>query len=697
MPAGGWALQTVYNIPSVGERLAVFMPLFSRILKRSSGTGPAVQFPFVLKNVTRGDDRYAVWAHQHRWTTRNEQWCRKQMEKFQYRPTVGILMQSINPRADFFRESLSSIFNQIYPFHELSIVDRGSIDPEAKKLLGSIEKDPRVTVNYQKGTERDITAIAKIMKKAEAEWILVMGAEDVLEPNTIYNMIAILQNSVEIDFVFSDSDLIDAQGVRFDPQFKPVWAVGSHYPIGYYQHPVLLSSRLVDKLKGHDRASQLMEEGSLLDEASNHSRYVLQAPGILYHARSHGFKHEKPPHPVSNVLMNENLIQEDGKIVIDIHKRVRTEPKVPLKVLWVIDSLERNDGPAVWFHYLRYLSKESGHKFSVLSLKDGPMRGEYENICPVLVTNESQSELSGGITKLNSETPFDVAFVSSVENSWFPEALEQLNIPTLWQLYPAVDQQFTEDLTKKFLYPATILFLNTAIAARFKDLDPRNVSRILPTGVDLVDIKTFKQRNSPFDLREKFGISKSSKVFTIVGPTIERKGQKMFVAAALQVLDQNPDSELDFFLAGTRPGSYLEQLKALIHDSGKAARFHLIPETQDVFQYYPFYLLSDVIVSCSTEEVFPITILEAMATKKAVIGTNVFSTREVIEQDENGFLVTSGDEKELAERIHFLIQKPDFTDFFARRSLEIVYEKFQFRKIAVRLEELLRESIVYEP
>ena len=48
------------------------------------------------------------------------------------------------------------------------------------------------------------------------------------------------------------------------------------------------------------------------------------------------------------------------------------------------------------------------------------------------------------------------------------------------------------------------------------------------------------------------------------------------------------------------------------------------------------------------------------------------------------------------EGIYLYLNKTDFLDFFARRSLEIVYEKFQFRKIATRLEELLRESIVYE-
>ncbi len=672
------------------------MALFSRILKRSHSIESKISFPRISMEETRGDDRYRIWAHQHRWTGRNERWCLRQMEKFATRPAVGILLQSRNPGADHFRETLSSIFNQIYPFHELSIVDRGSSDPQIRALLQSIEKDPRVTVTYQKGSERDITSIAKTMKKAKAEWILLMEAEDILEPNAIYNMVATLQNTVEIDFVFSDSDLMDVNGVRFEPQFKPVWAVGSHYPPGYYQHPVFLSGRLVEKLKGHERVTQLMEDGSLLDHASNHSRYVLQAPGLLYHSRVHGMKNEKPPEPVENVLMNENLVVLDGKVVIDPLRRARSEPRVPLKILWAIDNLDRDDGPAVWFHYLRFLAKESGHKFTVLSLKDGPMRVEYERVSPVVVL-ESHDDLSDTISRLQEQSGFDVAFVSSVDHSWFPEALERLDIPALWQLYPAVNQSFSDDLKQKFLYPATILFLNAAIADRVKGLDSRNVARILPTGVDLADIKTFKQRNSPFEWRAKFGISHMAKVFSIVGPTIERKGQKMFVKAALRVLKDNPDQEIRFFIAGTRPGAYLQELEMIIAESGRSDRFHLIAEKDDVFQYYPTYLISDAVVSCSTEEVFPLTILEAMAMKKAVIGTNVFSTNEVIEHDENGYLVDAGDESALAGKINFLVDKPDYLDFFARRSLEIVYEKFQFRKIAVRLEELLRESIVYEP
>jgi len=490
--------------------------------------------------------------------------------------------------------------------------------------------------------------------------------------------------------------MIDDNGLRFDPQFKPVWAVGAHYPLGYYQHPVILHDRLVKKLKGHEKICALMDDGTLLDDASNHSRFVVQAPGILYHGRSRGRKNEKPPAPVDNVLLNENLRVENGQIRIDPLLRSKAEPKVPLRILWTLDSLERDDAPISLFHYVRYLTQESGHRFSVVALKDGPLRTAYEKICPVAIASEGS--LGETITKLHNQSTFDVAFVSSMGNFWLPETLARLDIPSLWLLHPG---EVSAGVEAMFQDPATIVFLSFAIAQSCKQFDKRNVSRILSAGVDLMDLKVFKQRNSPFDIRAKLGIKNSSAVFLIAGPTIERKGQKTFVQAALKTLTQNPEAEIDFILAGARSGGYLDEIKQLIEQGGRKERFHLFPETDDVFQYYPYYLISDVCVSCSMAEAFPLTTLEAMAMKKPVIGTQVigtqvFSINEVIEQDENGYLISPGNVNELVEKMDFLVKKPEFRDFFGRRSLEIIYEKFQFRKVATRLDDLLRESIVYE-
>jgi glycosyltransferase involved in cell wall biosynthesis len=686
-----WDRTLAYNIqlPNqiiIGATRA--MSLFSRSAKRSRSEIPAstVSFPPVLKERAY-DERYSKWIQNHRWNNRTEKWCLQQIEKFKDRPTVGILMECYNPREDFLRESLASIFQQIYPFHELSIVDRGSENSAIRKILEEVSADPRTKISFQRGEQRDVEAIAKIMKRASAEWILLMDAEDVLEPNALYNMVASLQNTVEIDFVFSDSDLLDEEGVRIDPQFKPVWAVGAHYPLGYYQHPVLLHDRLVKKLSGHEKISLLMLDGTLLDDASNHSRYVVQASGMLYHGRKRGRKNETPPEPVDNVLINENYVVEDGKILINTLLRARSEPKTPLRILWALDSLDQEDGPIAWFHLARYLAKESGHQFSVASLKDGPLRADYAKFTTNVQIVTEQDTIS--------TENFDVVFVSCLEKAWFPQKLEHLQIPTLWQLSPAVTSDRSA-IQNTFHYPATVLFLSPETANSYADVDTRKVSRVLPTGVDLVDLKTFKQRNSPFEWREKMGISNSAVVFSISGPTIPRKGQKAFVQAAIELLKRNVDIELQFLIAGERPGEYLNEIKTLIQSSGFEKNFHLIPETNDVFQYYPIYLISDVCVSCSTQEIFPQMLLEAMTMKKAVVALNVSGNSTVVEEEENGYLVEPGNEEQLADALDSLANKPELRDFFGRRSLEIIYEKFHYRKIATRFEDLLRETIVHE-
>ncbi len=147
-------------------------------------------------------------------------------------PAYGGHLDAVHqPREEFLRESLSSIFNQIYPLWNspLSTADRRT--RKSGPCCRKWKKTPGSKVLYQKGAERDTTLIAKIMKKTSADYLLLTGAEDVLEPYALYNMVAVMQGAVELDFVFSDSDLLDENGLRFEPQFKPQWAVGAHYPL----------------------------------------------------------------------------------------------------------------------------------------------------------------------------------------------------------------------------------------------------------------------------------------------------------------------------------------------------------------------------------------------------------------------------------------------------------------------------------
>jgi glycosyltransferase involved in cell wall biosynthesis len=211
--------------------------------------------------------------------------------------------------------------------------------------------------------------------------------------------------------------------------------------------------------------------------------------------------------------------------------------------------------------------------------------------------------------------------------------------------------------------------------------------------VDLAEIKLYKQKNSPMDLRAQFKISRNSVVFTIAGPTVEERGQLQFVEAALHLLKALPETELDFFIVGERPGTYADLLKKRIEQAGRMERFHFVPESPDPAARYPRYWISDVCVTCSGAETFPITTLEAMAFKKAVIGPNVFAVNEIIEDDENGYLYDPQNPSDLAARMEWLATKKDLIEALGRGGFEKAMEHFALKKSAFQLERYLRESI----
>jgi glycosyltransferase involved in cell wall biosynthesis len=671
------------------------MALFSRLFGKSEDNSRvfgAVQFPLVLKETARDPGPYERWVQNHRWNSKNEAWCLKQIQKFKKNPTIGILMQSTNPRLDFLRESFASIFNQVYPFHRLYVVDRGSQDKAVRELVQEVEKDPRVKVSFQKSDARDTEAIARIMKKADSEWLLLMGAEDVIEPYALYYMAAYLQDQVEIDFVFADSDLIDDNGQRYAPQFKPVWAVGSTYPLGYYQHPVMMSARIVEKVRGYERAVELMEKGELLDEASNHSRFVIQVPGVLYHARARGLKNEEPPEPVWNVLVSESLVFRNDEIQINTDLRIAAQPPAPLKLLWVLDSLDIEDGPLFLLSLARHLQKQDKHEITVLSSSNGTLKRVYEQIGKVIIADNNET-LSSQIKSLHQENSFDAAFVGSLKTGNYPEMLREVKLPSVWHL---PEENFVlESLRNHFNQPATILTPSLIQSQQLKALDPRDVLRELPPAADLAEIKIYKQTHSPIDLRTKYGISRSASVVSIIGPTIERKGQKVFVAAAIELLKLHPETELEFFIVGERQGPYLDEIKNQVQNSGFSERFHFVKESDSLADRYPYYWISDVCVSCSTNEIFPISTIEAMGFKKAVIGARVFRTQEIIHDGGNGFLFNSGDSKDLAEKLGPVVLDRDFAEALGREGLELAMEKYALKKIAALFDRYLRESIVY--
>lgn len=169
------------------------------------------------------------------------------------------------------------------------------------------------------------------------------------------------------------------------------------------------------------------------------------------------------------------------------------------------------------------------------------------------------------------------------------------------------------------------------------------------------------------------------------------KDYPMFLRAAGRIHAALPGAA--FLMAGE--GALIEPMRALAAELGIAESSFFLGRCQNV----PDLLrISDVCVLSSSAEGFSNAILEYMAAGKPVVATDVGGAREAIVEGETGYLVPSGDDGKMAERIVSLLRNPEQAEAMGEAGRRVVAEKFstgaQLQKVEELYARLLTSKVV---
>jgi glycosyltransferase involved in cell wall biosynthesis len=146
-----------------------------------------------------------------------------------------------------------------------------------------------------------------------------------------------------------------------------------------------------------------------------------------------------------------------------------------------------------------------------------------------------------------------------------------------------------------------------------------------------IDQKKFDPTRSFKDVRSELGIPKEVTVVLFVARFIHQKQPLKLISAFAKAVQQLPSLRLLMVGEGDQKPQALEMVKQL----GIADQVIFVPFRQDV----PDVLAAaDIFVLPSLWEGLPIGLLEAMSMGKAIIGTQVDGTSEVIQHNVNGLL-----------------------------------------------------------
>ncbi|QYO67460.1 glycosyltransferase [Leptolyngbya sp. 7M] len=234
------------------------------------------------------DADYERWLEQHNPTAADLRRMAEVAVTFTYQPLISILMPVYNTPEPFLQAAIQSVLDQVYQNWELCIADDASSESHVRAILNSYaSQDSRIKVAFRDQNGHISAASNTALSQAEGEYIALLDHDDVLAPEALYEMVALLNQHPEADMIYSDEDKLDSQGHRTHPFFKPDWCPDSFLSRMYTCHLGLYRRHLVERVGGFRVGYEGSQDYDLVLRLTEQTNHIFHIPKVLYHWRMH--------------------------------------------------------------------------------------------------------------------------------------------------------------------------------------------------------------------------------------------------------------------------------------------------------------------------------------------------------------------------------------------------------------------------
>jgi len=217
-----------------------------------------------------------------------------------------------------------------------------------------------------------------------------------------------------------------------------------------------------------------------------------------------------------------------------------------------------------------------------------------------------------------------------------------------------------------------------AISERVKEnvlrfhVAPAQKVKVIPLGLDL---EKFAHHQLPAgELRKELRIQRDQMLVGMVGRMVPIKGHCYFLQAAREILQVY--LKVRFVLVGD--GDLRRNLELECQQLGISESVSFLGWQRDLSKIYADL---DVVVLSSLNEGTPISLIEAMASGKGVVATEVGGVPDVIEDGVTGLLVPPKDPKALADAILRLLNDGDLRRSLGERARVSVFPKYDVSRL----------------
>lgn len=211
-------------------------------------------------------------------------------------------------------------------------------------------------------------------------------------------------------------------------------------------------------------------------------------------------------------------------------------------------------------------------------------------------------------------------------------------------------------------------------------------SMVIPLGLDLNNFINCDRLKGKF--RKKNNLSEDTMLVGIIGRLVPIKNHKMFLDVAHRIKDVLPKLKIRFVIVGDgecRNEIELYAKKIGISDS--------VIFTGWVDGLPDIYADLDIVALTSLNEGTPVSLIEAMASAKPVIATDVGGVRDVAKDGWSGYLVHDQDVEVFVNKLSILLNDPSLRKRFGINGRETVTAKYSKERLIKNIDALYKSLV----
>lgn len=197
---------------------------------------------------------------------------------------------------------------------------------------------------------------------------------------------------------------------------------------------------------------------------------------------------------------------------------------------------------------------------------------------------------------------------------------------------------------------------------------------VVPLGLELERFSSIRQRQG--GLRDELKIGADSIVIAIIGRLVPVKNHRMFLDAAYELCSKHLGWEIKFIVVGD--GEERPLLEKYCTERGLNEKVIFYGWKKDIAEIFADV---DIVALTSFNEGTPVALIEALASARPVVSTDVGGVRDVVVDGLNGYLVRSGDHKGFAEKLSVLVCDREKREIFGKNGRAAVLKKYSKERL----------------